>query len=501
MSVQLRRLPVRPQLVFPRHALAMQALGTPGGRRVAPASHPRAQRASCRRALAARAPVLVALALVVALGGAGAAATIVENTAVLHYRDFYGVEQPAVWSNATRVVVNTDAGAVQVAPASGSGNGGPGETVYYSVAVANTGTAAEAVSLAVSSASSPAWYVAVYADDGAGGGIADDGVHQPGENTPVYNTGSIAPGEAFNCFVAERIPLDAQQGEGDIATFTATCQSDPPQRAQATFTTTVAAAPLKGQVTDRNTAARLIGAVVNVYQNGEWVDSTLTQPPYAVYEFGSELLPGTYVVSASYPGHAWQAKWNVVVNEGSTTYLNFFLDLSGTLTGQVTDAVTGAPLVGVVIDVFRDAVLRASTVTQAPDGTYELSQDVASGECRVLATAPGYVREQQIGMNATPGATIFVDFALQRSARLAGHVYDEVTGAPVAGATVRAYRDGVAWAASTTGISGIYDIDRDLPSGTYVVEVIARGHVVQQVADLALIAEKTTILDFLLQSQ
>lgn len=479
----------------------MKALVSGGSRRVGAAGHPRSQAADRKPAVGAWAPVLVALALVAAIASAGAAATIIQNTALLRYRDFYGVEQPAVWSNVTRVMVSTDAGAVQVAPSCASGSGGPGETFYYSVAVTNAGAAADAVSLAASSAGSPAWRVAIYADDGAGGGIADDGVHQPRENTPVYSSGSIAPGGVFNCFVAVQIPADAQQGEGDIESFTATSASDPTEQASATFTTTVTIAPLKGQVTDRATAEPLIGAVVNVYENGVWVDSTVTQPPYAVYQFGSELRPGTYVVSVSYPGHAWQEKWDVVVNEGSTTYLNFFLDLSGTLAGQVTDALTGAPLVGVVIDVFRDAVLRASTVTQAPDGTYEVSQDVASGECRVLATAPGYVREQQIGVSAMPGAMMFVDFALQRSARLTGHVYDSVTGAPVAGAAVLAYRDGVLWADTATGISGMYDIDRDLPPGTYVVEVMARGHIAQQWTGLPLVAEKTTILDFLLEPQ
>jgi len=196
-----------------------------------------------------RAIALGALCLIMAAWGlpacaqGTAAGTTIPNTATVNFNNASGQAQPAVTSNVATVTVSRVA-AVQAAPASGAGEGQAGEVVYYAVTVTNLGNAADTFSLAASSASNPAWTVAIYKDDGAGGGTANDGVHQPGETNLASSTGSVAADAAFKCFVAVTVPTGAASGAADTTTLTATSQFDASKRASAAFTTTARAAQI-----------------------------------------------------------------------------------------------------------------------------------------------------------------------------------------------------------------------------------------------------------------
>jgi uncharacterized repeat protein (TIGR01451 family) len=172
-----------------------------------------------------------------------AAGTVIQNMATVNFSNAGGQAQPAVTSNVAAVTVSRVA-AVQAAPASGAGVGQAAEVVYYAVTVTNQGNAADTFSLAASSASSPAWTTAVYKDDGAGGGTANDGVRQLGETNLASTTGSLAADAAFKCFVAVTVPAGAARGAVDTTTMTATSQFDGTKRASASFATTVKAADM-----------------------------------------------------------------------------------------------------------------------------------------------------------------------------------------------------------------------------------------------------------------
>ncbi|OGU05852.1 MAG: hypothetical protein A2075_05725 [Geobacteraceae bacterium GWC2_58_44] len=82
--------------------------------------------------------------------------------------------------------------------------GFPGSVVNYPYTVTNVGSSSNSFTLSVTSNSS--WPGSIYADDGAGGGIAADGVRQSGESRESASTGPLAPGAAYRFFVAVGIP-------------------------------------------------------------------------------------------------------------------------------------------------------------------------------------------------------------------------------------------------------------------------------------------------------
>jgi hypothetical protein len=169
---------------------------------------------------------------------------------------------------------------------------------------------------------------------------------------------------------------------------------------------------MKGQVKN-DSGDPVVGAVVAVYNGSTWVRSTLTQAPYGVYEFGPELPPGTYTVIASKAGYASQAKWNITVAAGSSTYLNFVLAVSGTLKGQVKDLVTGTPIAGAMVSAYSSGVLRATGMTTAPYGVYEISSDLPAGTYYVVASKSGYNNRGRKDITVSSGVTTFVNFGLQ----------------------------------------------------------------------------------------
>jgi hypothetical protein len=122
--------------------------------------------------------MLLALAEVSMPSRAAHAGEIIENTAVFAYTDAGGEDQSVI--SDTAVVIVEQVAAVSVAPADAAGCAGPGEVLCYPVTVTNEGSAADTFTLIAESASEPAWPITIFADDGAGFGIANDGIQQPG---------------------------------------------------------------------------------------------------------------------------------------------------------------------------------------------------------------------------------------------------------------------------------------------------------------------------------
>ena len=119
----------------------------------------------------------------------------------------------------TETVACGPAAAVTVsAPPDGSGS--PGATVNYPYIVTNVGNAADSFTLALDG--TPGWQGSIFADDGAGGGVAGDGARQGGENSIGISTGSLAPGGAFHLFVAVTVPESGADGARGDARLTVT---------------------------------------------------------------------------------------------------------------------------------------------------------------------------------------------------------------------------------------------------------------------------------------
>jgi len=99
------------------------------------------------------------------------------------------------------------------------GSGAPGSVVNYPYTLTNVGNASNSFTL--SAASTTGWPGALYADDGAGGGIAGDGVRQAGETSSGASTGVLAPGESYRFFLAVTVPPGSADGAHDDARVSA----------------------------------------------------------------------------------------------------------------------------------------------------------------------------------------------------------------------------------------------------------------------------------------
>jgi len=215
---------------------------------------------------------------------------------------------------------------------------------------------------------------------------------------------------------------------------------------------------IAGTVTDAVTGATIAGAAVT--------DGTRSATSDANGGYSIANVPaGTYAVTATASGHN-SASQSVQVTAGQTSTANFALSPPpGAIAGTVRDAATGATIAGAAVtDGTRSATTNAS-------GGYSIA-NVSAGTYTVTATASGYNSASQ-SVQVTAGQTSTANFALSPPpppGAIAGTVRDAVTGATIAGATVK-----VGVASTTTDASGQYVLS-DLTEGSYTETVSASGY-------------------------
>lgn len=183
----------------------------------------------------------------------------------------------------------------------------------------------------------------------------------------------------------------------------------------------------------------------------------------------------------------------VVTGGGAVTALSFTLDPGATLTGAVTDSVTGQPVQGVTVSLrtligSRNVGVQSATsnasgtyvVPGVPPGTYfaytsaggtgyvnEVHDDILCVGACSTAVAVNSGREIVVAAGAAPAP---INFALTPGGRISGTVIDAQTLLPMAGVPVFAYtRVGQSTAqagSASTNASGVYTI-AGLPTGSY----------------------------------
>jgi hypothetical protein len=134
----------------------------------------------------------------------------------------------------------------------------------------------------------------------------------------------------------------------------------------------------------------------------------------------------------------------------------------GTLSGEVTDSVSGDPIFGAMVS------YAGGSTTTAANGTYLLA-DVMPGEVLVTISKTGYAtisRTQAV----VGGASATLDVALSPPGTITGKVISSVDGAGIAGAIVT-YSGGT----TTANASGDYTI-ADISSGNQTLVAAADGY-------------------------
>ncbi|HUX75003.1 MAG TPA: M28 family peptidase, partial [Anaerolineae bacterium] len=131
---------------------------------------------------------------------------------------------------------------------------------------------------------------------------------------------------------------------------------------------------ISGTVTGAGTGAPLSATVTAAGPDGAFGDTTDVSGAYSFL-----LRPGVYTVNATAPGYSPQALAGVAALTGTTTRVDFVLEPLSTYTvsGSVTDAVSGLPLAATVRFDGGPAIAAPSGHYSAsvPGGTYVMSVD------------------------------------------------------------------------------------------------------------------------------
>ena len=255
---------------------------------------------------------------------------------------------------------------------------------------------------------------------------------------------------------------------------------------------------ITGQVREKGTTTNIEGATVTAYLGGT-AQVTATTGANGIYVIDTDLPAGSYTLSAAKAGYLTQTKTSLAVTGGATIYVNFNLELPPAIKGQVRQAGSSVNLAGATVRVYWGEMATASAVTDA-QGIYAIHAGLAPGVYRVDASAPGYVRQTKTNIATADGQTAFVNFNLAVSGKLKGQVTDRVSGANLIDATVLARSGGIVRATTWTSLPwGVYEIDADLPPGTYVLQASRTGYLAQVKMDIVVTAASTTYVNFTLQ--
>jgi hypothetical protein len=168
---------------------------------------------------------------------------------------------------------------------------------------------------------------------------------------------------------------------------------------------------------------------------------------------------------------------------------------AGTLTGNVTDSTTGAPIDNAtVLSVNATTGVVDAAVTDS-DGTY--STALPAGTYNVSVGHPNYTLATETGVAVQSGETTELDVGLDpipdETGTVEGTVTDAGSGIGVENAAVFLINDSGAVAGTATGDGGAYNLTA--PIGTYNLTVTHPGYDTATVADVTVGENETTRVD------
>lgn len=226
-----------------------------------------------------------------------------------------------------------------------------------------------------------------------------------------------------------------------------------------------------GTVIDAISMLPIAGASIYIFHNGTLLDIQTTNG--AGMYIASDLAPGNYVVLASASGFQAEEQGAAVI-VAMTATADFALEPNpGSITGQVTDALTSNPIQDAQIGVYLDSTLIGFDNTDS-NGNYTVS-DLAPGYYAVVASSGNY-SSQAIGASVASNAATLVNFALEQPpGSIAGTVLDANTTAPIPGAAITIFQDEVIILTLLTDPDGNYEAP-GLTPGDYFVAVQADNY-------------------------
>ena len=246
---------------------------------------------------------------------------------------------------------------------------------------------------------------------------------------------------------------------------------------------------LSGAVSDSITNADLNGVNISYTGPGGSTGSTMTSS-MGTYSFSS-LAEGSYSVTASIPNYTSQTN-PVSVTPGTGATLSFALAPNpGSISGAVTDSVSGDPIVGATVSYTGPGGSSGSINTGTGD-TYSFSS-LTEGSYSVTASADTY-SPQTATVGVAPGATTTQPFELVLASSvgsISGTVTDSVTDADLGGATVAYVGPGGSTGSTVTAGNGTYTLS-NLTPGSYTLTTSDTGYATNTGSPVSVMAGANT---------
>lgn len=224
------------------------------------------------------------------------------------------------------------------------------------------------------------------------------------------------------------------------------------------------------------TGVPVVNAVVSA--SGDNGSGSAVTSSSGAYLINQGLRSGTYTVEVIATGYLTQNISDVRVTVGQTASgVNFYLSLSGAITGKVRDSVSLAPLQGIYVYASRSSGSFGWFAVTDLNGDYTIATNLATGTYNVTAPYPtGYFTDTISGVSVSAGATTSgVDLPLGKSGIISGRTTASPSGVALAGTTVSA-TSGSFFGFATSNATGYYKIVSGLGTGTYDVYAVYSSH-------------------------
>ncbi len=222
---------------------------------------------------------------------------------------------------------------------------------------------------------------------------------------------------------------------------------------------------LVGQVTDSLTGLPISGATVVVTDSSNVVHTVSTD---GSGNYGVTNLPtGSAIVAASKTGYTSASASPVIVVGNNLQDLSL---TPNTLSGQITDSLTGLPISGATV-VVTDSSNVVHTVSSDGTGHYGVT-NLPTGSANVAASKTGYTTASS-SLNIAPGSN--TQNEALTAITLVGQITDATTHLPISGATVTVIDSLGATNSLTSDASGNYGVT-NLPTGGTTVTASKSGY-------------------------
>ncbi len=253
-------------------------------------------------------------------------------------------------------------------------------------------------------------------------------------------------------------------------------------------------ATISGTITDSASSAVLPGVLVYALDsNGDYVTFDVTNAS-GQYTLNTNLATGTYNITAPFPAnHFANMVGGVAVVAGSQYTVDMELDPSGIISGRITNAANGQPVVGASVSASSNGFGGFDSTNET--GYYQITEGLGTGNYTVIAFyGAGFNQTMDVAVtqgSETSGVDMELDIVVIPSGIITGQVTDTATGYPIPDAYVSA-ESLTGFGSAFTDNDGNYVIDTGLSTGTYNVTVTASGYVSQEITGVNVIEDQVT---------